>query len=89
VTGFTEAERRKRPGEPAVADVIGWLRSPAGERWSARRHAGTDTMPWHQPPTLWRATGPLDARQDPCGGMPVRAGSRAGAGNARGGGECR
>lgn len=53
--------------------VVEWLRSPEGEQWSACRHQGRDTMPWDQPPTAWRATGPLDAGHDPCGSAPLLA----------------
>ena len=59
------------------ADVIGWLRSPAGEQWSRIAHGGGAVHPAEQPQTQWRATGPLDAGADPAGAPPLTA---AGAG---------
>lgn len=51
--------------------VITWLRSPAGEAWSRIAHHGGSSHPADQPQTLWRATGPLDVREDPAGAPPI------------------
>jgi len=50
--------------------VVEWLRSDEGEQWSRERASQPAGETSRVMVTPWRATGPLDARQDPCGGPP-------------------
>ena len=57
--------------------AIAWLRTADGEQWSRERHAISSGRPEFVPPpqTLWRATGPLPRRHDPCGRPPEASAS--------------
>ena len=56
--------------------VAEWLRTPEGEAWSRDRHAGRPAEFVPPEGTLWRATGPLGAADDPCGRPPVKSTGR-------------
>lgn len=58
------------------AEVIAWLRSPEGERWSRDFHGGPPqdlviVTPW------WRSWGRRNTGEDPCGRGPKRAAKHA------------
>lgn len=58
------------------ADVIAWLRSPAGEQWSRAAHSGGPAEVAVQPPAQWHPGGLLHAKDDPCGAGPIPGGAR-------------
>ena len=59
----------------STADVVAWLRSDEGVEWSRDRALADDPGRAVYLPTVWRATGPLDAWSDPCGRPPGAAAS--------------
>jgi hypothetical protein len=53
------------------ADIIAWLRSDEGEKWSRDHHNRPSGVP--NSPVIIATTGVVDLTQDPCGGPPLEA----------------